>query len=156
MKSTSIFCLFISFFVVSCSSKISNEQISKLESRQAILQYNTKINQDRLELEKEQVRQTRIKEKLQDASDDAKSASNKAHDVAKRINRNPQDANLARKAEKASRKSANRAEDVNDLNHDLQKSINKIKDLQKDIDETKVELQKMQSKIQYVPNTNQH
>jgi chromosome segregation ATPase len=154
MKPTSVFCLFISFFVISCSSKISNEQISKLESRQAILQYNTKINQDRLELEKEQVRQTRIKEKLQDASDDAKSASNKAHDVAKRVNRNPQDVDLARKAEKASRKSANRAEDVNDLNHDLQKSINKIKDLQKDIDETKVELQKMQSKIQYVPNTN--
>jgi predicted nucleic acid-binding Zn-ribbon protein len=136
----------------SCAPKITNPQIEKLESKEAILALNTRLNQLNLALEKEKVSVVDLELKVKKANKESSKSASKSSDLSSKLSKNPGDAKLASRASKAAkiaRRDAKRAEKANDRLSESRKNIEKYL---KDIEKTKEKLTELEAKIEFVPN----
>jgi uncharacterized coiled-coil protein SlyX len=144
--------LMLPVLLAGCSKKIINERIDKLEGREAVLEKTTELNQLNLELEKNLVKMARLVDDVESINGEASASARETEDLSQRLSRNPGDAKLASRAEKASRRAARDAKKAYKQNSDLNEVNDEIRDLRRDIDKTEKELSDLQSRIEFVPN----
>lgn len=146
-----VLCIF-ALATSSCSKKITNDQILKLESREAILKLNTKLNTLKLNLEKEVYKKSALDKKLVKASDDAKVASLNSKSLSEQLNIEPENQKLSKKALKEASRVTSYTKTINQLDGKIAQSNKQIASIQSDIDNTRADLQKLETKINFVPN----
>ncbi|ADY53986.1 hypothetical protein Pedsa_3452 [Pseudopedobacter saltans DSM 12145] len=136
-----------------CSSKVQNPEIQKLENRQNLLKQTTKLNNLKLDLEKELVKVNDYTIKVEAANDKAAKSAKTAKSLSEDIKANPGDLKLASKMNRASKKAASDAKSASQLNDKLGKSNAKVKSLQKEIAKVESTLAELEKRIDFVPNT---
>ncbi|WP_155975630.1 hypothetical protein [Daejeonella oryzae] len=146
--------LIVSVFITSCSSKLSNPNIDKLETQEQVLKRSTELNNTKLELEKEKLRNANLVSDVDNINKQASASSERAKDLSARLSRNPGDQSLSRKADNAAKESARDAKRARKLNNDLDKSTTEIRNLERKIKDLESELDEMKSKVEFVPNQN--
>ena len=145
-------CLTLLFTHGACSSKMSSNRIDTLEARKDLLKKTTKLNKLKLELEKNQLRQTELSKEVEQINREASLSARDAEELSGRVSRNPGDAGLAARANRASRRAAKDAQKAKKLNKRLEDVNDNIRDLQKDIEKTEKDLSELKGKVEFVPN----
>jgi len=116
----------------SCSQKLSNEKIDTLEGQEALLKTTTELNNLKLDLEKNVVKQARLTSDVEE-SNRAAAASAKINSVSEIA------ASDAKKAKK--------------LNDQLQDVNSEISDLRRHIGKKESQLRELKARVEFVPNT---
>lgn len=135
-----------------CSSKISNDNIDKLEGRELLLKKTTELNDMKLELEKNLQKQTQLAKDVENINKQASASSHEAEEISRKVSRNPGDASVAKDANRASKRAASDAKKAKKLNGELEDVNDQIEDLHKDIEKKEKELSELKAKIEFVPN----
>src|SRR6476469_7718505 len=105
--------------LAACSQKITNPEIEKLENRQELLEETTLLNKYKLALEKETLREQKLKQQVEDANDEATKSANKAKDLSDRLSNNAGNGSLSSKKEIESKAAAKDAKKAKKLNNQL-------------------------------------
>ena len=145
-------CVTLLFTHGACSSKMSSNRIDTLEGRKDLLEKSTKLNNLKLALEKNQLRQTELSQEVEQINQEASRSAHEADELSTRVSRNPGDAGLAKRANRASQKAAKDAQKARKLNGQLEDINGNIRDLQKDIKKTEEQLNELKGKVEFVPN----
>ena len=149
-------CIGLSFMVLillgACSPKVTNEKIDRLESREELLEKTTELNKLRLELERNTLKQEKLNEEVRDINQQASASAREAEELSARVSRNPGEAGLAKRADRASSRAASDAKKARKLAKELEEVNDKVKDLRKDIEETEKDLDELKAKEESVPN----
>ena len=135
-----------------CSSKVSNENIDRLEGRELLLKKTTELNDLKLELEKNLLKQTELTKAVENINKDASASAGDAEEISRKVSRNPGEAGVAKDADRASKRAASDAKKARKLNGELEDVNDEIKDLRKDIEKKERELSELKAKIEFVPN----
>ena len=145
----------IALIMWACSSKVQNPEIQKLEDRKELLKQTTKLNNLKLDLEKELEKVNDYTLQVEKANEKSAKTAKEAKALSDDIKGKPGDLKLASKLDKASKKAANDAKSASKLNDKLGKSNNKVKSLQKEITKIESSLSELEKRIDFVPNTNE-
>lgn len=132
-----IYILFISLTLVSCATK--SPEMERLEAREQVLKLNKKLNDYRMDYEKERLENKQLQMQVKSYNEDANKATNKF-----KTTENP--GNVASDA-KSAQKILKKAEKANE---DLAKSNQKLEKIQKKIDEVQSEIDELNKKIEFV------
>ena len=146
--------IFIVITLTACSNKISSPKIDKLESQQAILVLNTHLNQVNLVLERTLLENKDLTSAIEKANQDASESSAEANKLSDELSSDPGNQKLAKKASKAANKSARNAKRASKLNSEFSDTAVMIKKYKEDIASTEIKLKELESKIEFVPNSN--
>ncbi len=149
---------FISFLVVvlsSCSKKITNPRIEKLETQEAVLALNTQLNSLNLKLERRLMDVNELVKKVKDANEDASKSATEAKKLSEKLSNDPGNSKTASRADRAARRAAKDAKKAAKLNAELGDMNDEVKNYQDDLRETEKKLEEMKSKIKFIPNQQQ-
>lgn len=144
--------LAMAVFLGSCSPKISNERIDKLEGREEVLERTSELNKLKLEIERNIVKQTKLIEDVEDTNRKSSESARDAQRLSDRVRRNAGDSGLANKADRAAREAASDAKRTRKLNKQLEELNDEIRDLRKDIDKKEKQLSELKARVEFVPN----
>ena len=144
--------LTIAALSVGCSQKVSNDRIDTLEGQEQILKKTTQLNKYKLELERNMLKQTELTSDVDKINREASSSAGDAQQMSGRVSRNPGEAGVAKRADRASREAAGDAKRARKLNGQLDNVNNRIKNLERDIQKTQRDVDDLKAKIEFVPN----
>ena len=135
-----------------CSQKVSNDRIDALEGQEQTLKKTTQLNNYKLELERNMLKQTELTSEVDKINREASSSAGDAQQMSGRVSRNPGETGVAKRADRASREAASDAKRARKLNGQLDNVNNKIKNLEGDIQKTQRDVDDLKAKIEFVPN----
>ncbi len=144
--------LLMGCLIASCSQKVTNAQIDKLEGREILLEKTAELNKLNLELERNLAKLPILEEKVKDANEKSTKSAEDAKDASRELERNPGDAKKASKADNESKKAASDAKRARKLNDDLNDLNDEIKELQSDVEKVQKDIDELKSKVEFVPN----
>ncbi|SEF44186.1 hypothetical protein SAMN05421847_0012 [Halpernia humi] len=133
----------ISLSLISCGSK--SPELQKLEARQEVLKQNQKLNELKIDLEKERINNENLKA-------EAEKYNKKAERNVSDFSTDNKPGTIASSAADA-KKVLRNAEKVNEK---LSKSNQKMSKIQSKIDDIKSDLDDLQKKINFVNNTDEN
>ncbi|MBC7744839.1 MAG: hypothetical protein H7096_07020 [Flavobacterium sp.] len=137
---------------IGCSSKVTSQNIDTLKSQEAVLKKTTQLNNYKLELEKNLVRQIQLTKDVESINREASASSSDAQELSGRVSRNPGESGMANRSNRASQQAAKDAKRAKKLNNQLDNVNNKIKGLQRKTEQTERDLNDLKSKVEFVPN----
>ncbi len=146
--------IFVAITLTACSNKISSPKIDKLESQQAILVLNTHLNEVSLVLERTLLENKDLTSAIEKANQDASKSSAEANKFSDELSSDPGNLKLAKKASNAANRAARDAKKASKLNAEFSNTAEMIKKYKEDIASTEVKLKELESKIEFVPNSN--
>ena len=143
----------LALLVWACSAKVQNPEIQKLEDRKELLKQTTKLNNLKLDLEKELVRVNDYTVQVEKANEQSAKTAKSAKSLSEDIKDSPGNLKLASKLDKASKKAAKDAKAASKWNDKLGKANNKVKSLQKEITKLESSLSELEKRVDFVPDT---